>query len=106
MPLLAGLIATLASGLAEFFVYFVTKKTALGLAAATVLAGITAALILALHGIASTVMSSVTSPYIQMGLGIALPPAATVCMLSIAACWSACTLYSWQKTALDMFLKA
>jgi len=39
-------------------------------------------------------------------IGLAVPPIAGTCLGIIASTWAACTLYAWQKKALDVFVKA
>lgn len=103
MPLLAGLLISLVSTLAQFFVQFVTKKIAFGLAAVTTLSVITVALFSVLRGILSSVAMTISDPMVLMGLGMAVPNNAPLCISSLVACWTACTLYSWQRKALTLF---
>jgi hypothetical protein len=39
-------------------------------------------------------------------VGLAFPPAVPICCGAIVQVWVGCTLYSWQRTALDLFSKA
>jgi hypothetical protein len=103
MPALGSLIIALVAGLAEFFVMFVTKKIAFGLAAVTALSVITVALFVALRSILAAVAVGISDPMVLMGIGIGIPNNAGVCILSIVNCWCACTLYSWQRKALTLF---
>ena len=103
MPLLGALLVSLVGGLAQFFVQFVSKKIAFGLAAVTTLSVITVALFVAMRTILTSIAITIGDPMVIMGLGMAVPDNAPACITAIATCWSACTLYSWQRKALTLF---
>jgi hypothetical protein len=106
MPLLAGLLVTLASALADFFVKFVSGKMAIAAAAFTALGLITAALLLTFNTLVAPLAQSVFSSDVGQMLGLAFPPVSGNCMFVMGAVWSACTLYSWQAKCLAMFVEA
>jgi len=105
MPILASLLINLVSGLAAFFAQFVTKKIAFGLAVTAALSAIVIALLTAMRTIITGIEVVVSNPHFLLGLSIALPDNAAACLTAIATTWAACTLYSWQKSALDLFAK-
>lgn len=105
IPVLGTLLVSLVGSLATFLAAFVTKKIAFGLAAAIALATIITALLTTMRVIISGIEVAITDPHILMGLSIALPSNAAACLTAIATVWAACTLYAWQRTALDLFAK-
>lgn len=106
MPILAGLLVTLFSGLASFLASFMSKKVAIGLAAATTLGGLYAGAVTAMNAIVAPLLGSLFSTAYGQFIGLATPPMAGTCLGIVAGTWAACTLYAWQKKALDIFVKA
>jgi hypothetical protein len=106
MPLLAGLLVSLASGFAAFFTKYVTQKIAVGLAAVATIATLLAALLLLMRTTISPLAAAMFSTSYGSWAGLAFPPIAGTCLAAVVTTWSACTLYAWQKHALDAFLKA
>jgi uncharacterized protein (DUF697 family) len=106
MPILAGLLVSLFSSLASLFALQLTKKTAFGLAAVTTLGTLYGALVVTMNAAVSPLLSALFSTSYGQFIGLAFPPMAGTCLGIIASVWSACTLYSWQKKALDMFVQA
>ena len=107
MPILAGLITSLFGALAGFLVQFVTKKIAFGLAAVAVVSGLVGALLLLMRGVVEPLWSSAVASLPALGwVGLAFPAAAEQSVTAWFAVWTACTLYSWQKTALAAFMRA
>jgi hypothetical protein len=105
MPLLAGLLVTLFSGLAQFLVQYLTKKTAVAVAAIAVLSTVTVGMFFALRATFSSLTGSLTGNAL-VGFSMAVPPVAGTCLTAISAIWAACTLFAWQRRALDLFVKA
>ena len=105
MTLLGTLLVNLFSGLMNFFVHFMTKKIAFGVAVTVTLGGIIAAVIGTMRALVAGIAVAASDPAFLMGLSIGFPSNAPTCMAAIATCWAACTLYSWQKSALDLFAK-
>ena len=105
MPLFAALFVGMVQGIASFLVLFLTKKIAFGLAAVASLAVIVGVLLSAMRTAVTAINVTVSDPYILMGLGIGFPPNAPACIAAIATVWAACTLYAWQRKALDLFAK-
>jgi hypothetical protein len=106
MPLLAGLLVSLFSGLASFLVTFLSKKVAFGLAAATTLAGLYGAMVVFMNNAVNPLLGALFNTQYGQFIGLAVPPLAGTCLGIIASTWAACTLYAWQKKALDVFVKA
>jgi len=105
MPLLGALLASLFAGLAQFFVQYVTKKVAVGAAAIVVLSGVTVIVFVAFRVVLGSLQASLTGGALT-GLSMAIPPVAGACIAAITSIWTACTLYAWQRRALDLFVKA
>lgn len=106
MPILAGLLVSISTGLAAFIGQYVTKKVAVGLAAATTLAGILGALLVFMRSVVNPLTSSLFSTAYGQWIGLAFPPMTGNCVAIIASTWAACTLYAWQKKALELFVQA
>lgn len=106
MPLLGGLLVALASGLADFFVKFVSGKVAIAAAALTAFGVITVALLVAFNKLVAPLAEQAFSSEVGQFLGLAFPPVSGNCMFVMGAVWSACTLYSWQARCLAMFVEA
>lgn len=106
MPILAGLLVSLFSSLASLFALQLTKKTAFGLAAVTTLGTLYGAMVVAMNAAVSPLVSALFSTSYGQFIGLAFPPMAGTCVGIIATSWAACTLYAWQKKALDLFTGA
>ena len=106
MPILAGLLVSLFSGLASFLVTFLSKKVAVGLAAAATLGGLYGALVVFMNSAVNPLLGALFNTQYGQLIGLAVPPLAGTCLGIIASTWAACTLYAWQKKALDVFVKA
>jgi Family of unknown function (DUF5455) len=103
MPKLATLLVELFSGLVSFLIQFVSKKVAFGLSVVVVLGSITAVLITALRAVFASLATSIGDSDFVMGFAMAVPDNAPACITAYVTTWSACTLYSWQKKALQLF---
>ncbi len=106
MPILGALLVTLASGLADFLVRYVTGKVAIGLAAAITLGGIIGVLLVAMRTVINPLVSAMFSTSYGNFISLAFPPIASTCITAYIAAWSACTLYAWQKKCLDLYVQA
>lgn len=107
MPLLGGLLVSLFSGIASFFVQYVTKKVAFGLAAAAMFTTLTGGLFLLMRTTVAQIAGGATlTGQLAMFFCAAVPPIAPACIGAITTVWAGCALYKWQTKALDMFTKA
>lgn len=101
MPLLSALLVQCFTGLSVWLASYMTKKVAIGLAAAltisTIIGVLLGAMRLAINGILIAVPSN---GFVLMGLTMAFPPFASTVVSTVATVWAACVLYGWQKTAL------
>lgn len=102
MALLGALFVSLASGLATFFVQFLTRKLAIAAAAVAAFGAVTVALLAGFNGLVSPLVAQLFSTSYGQVLGLAFPPVAGTCMAAIGLCWSACTLYKWQVKAISL----
>jgi hypothetical protein len=106
MPILASLLVSAFSGLATFLAGFMSQKVAVGLAAASTLGVMIAALLALLASLVNPLLSQLfTTSYGQL-LGFCIPPITPTCLAAFSACWAGCTLYSWKKKALDIYVQA
>lgn len=106
MPLLGALLVTLAGGLADFLVKFMSGKLAIATAALAAFGIITVALLVAFNTLVAPLAQQAFSSEVGQFLGLAFPPVAGNCMFTMGAVWSACTLYAWQARCLAMFVEA
>lgn len=106
MPLLGALLVSLFSGLGSFLASFLSKKAAFGVAAAATLGTLYGAMVVFMNNAVAPILSSLFNTQYGQFIGLAVPPLAGTCLGIIASTWAACTLYSWQKKALDVFVKA
>jgi hypothetical protein len=106
MPLLGGLLVSLFSGLATFLASYLSKKVAIGLAAAATLGGLYGAMVVLMNNAVSPLLSALFSTSYGQFIGLAFPPMAGTCLGIVATTWAACTLYAWQKKALEIFVAA
>jgi len=102
MPLLGALIISLASGIASFFVQFLTRKLAIAAAAVAALGVVTVALLAGFNGLVAPLVAQLFATSYGQVIGLAFPPVAGTCMATISACWAACTLYKWQVRAISL----
>jgi len=103
MPILAGLLVSIFSGLVAFFVKYFSKKLAIGVAAVAVFAGLTltlwAALGLALSGLVA-VMPGENG--FAIGLWVAVSYNGQVLAAVTVAADSAIALYKWNVENLRL----
>lgn len=106
MPILAALFGTLFSGLASFLAQIWAKKVVVvGLAVAAFAVALTA-LMLAFNALLAPLLASMFSSQYGQFLGLAFPPIAGSCMVSIASAWSACALYKLKMQSIKMSASA
>jgi hypothetical protein len=103
MPAFATIVITLVAALAEFLVLFVTKKIAFGIAAVTTLGFITIALFVTLRTVLGGIANMVSDPDVVRGIAMVVPDNVPACISAYVTVWCACTLYSWQRKALELF---
>lgn len=105
MPILGALLTSLFGSILTFLAAYLTKKIAFGVAAVAAYSTIT----LALYAVFRSVLNGLNGYVISMPefwtlmLQISIPPAAPFCFSSYMTVWSACTVYAWQRDALDAF---
>ena len=103
MPVFAALVASLFGSLASFFAAWVTKKTALGLAAVTVFGLLTVALMALIATSVNAALSMDALPAgVVTGFAMFMPDNFTACMSSIIAAKIAVALYRWNVKNLEL----
>lgn len=102
MPLFAAFLGNVLVGLAGFFASFLTRKVAVAAAAVSAFGTAIAALLLAFNTLVSPLVAGIFSTSYGAVLGLAFPPIAGTCLASIASCWAACALYTWQRRAISL----
>lgn len=96
MPILAGLFAGLFGALADFFVRFVTKKTAFGLAAISVFSALTIAVMATFTGfINSVLVLDVLPDAVVFGFWYFMPSSFPAAFASVVSAHIAAALYRW-----------
>lgn len=106
MPILAGLLVSLFTSLASLFAVDITKKTAFGLAAVASFGTLYGGMVVLMNTTINPIVGALFSTAYGQFIGLAFPPMAGTCVGVIAASWAACSLYAWQKKALEMFVHA
>ena len=106
MPILAGLLVSLFSGIATLLGTYISKKVAVGLAAATTLGTLYGGLVVLMNTAVSPLLAALFNTSYGQFIGLAFPPMAGTALGIVATVWAGCTLYAWQKKALDIFVKA
>lgn len=103
MNILGGLLVGIFSGLTDFFVRFVTKKTALGAAAVTVFSGLTLALFASIGALLQGIVAVFpTDSAILMGLWVAIPDNTQAVVSAVIAADTAVALYRWNVENLRL----
>lgn len=100
MPLLGALVQLLFSKLMLFMGLLFAKKVALTLAGITALVAISSALYATMRSVVIPLATALFSTSYGSIIGLAFPPIAGSCILAITTVWSACALYSYQRTAI------
>lgn len=102
MPLLGALLQTLFGGLATWLAQFFARKVAISLAYVATLGTVLVALLTLMRGIVGPLASSLFSSPIFGWVGLAFPPIAGGCLVSLGLVWSGCVLYAWQRESLRL----
>jgi len=103
MPLLAAFLGGLFGALAEFFVKFFAKKTALGAAAVTTFGVLTVALFTGISALAAGLsLAAPAVPGLSTALAIAIPDNFAACMAIAISVDTACALYNWNVGNLKL----
>lgn len=100
MPLFAGLVTFLMTKVLLFMSLMFAKRVALAILGVAALATIAGALYATMRGVVIPLASQLFSTSYGSIIGLAFPPVAGTCILGIATVWSACGLYSYQRTAI------
>lgn len=103
MPLLAGWLLTLFSGLAGWFGAWVSKKIAFALAAV----GVFSAATVALYGVLSALLNGITAtlptwPGMEWAIYMAVPPNAPAVVAAVISADAAVALYRWNMENLRL----
>lgn len=106
MPLLAGLIASLAGGIASFLAQVWAKKIVVAGLAVAAFAVALGVLMAVFNGLVSPLIQAMFSTQYGQFLGLAFPPISGTCMTSIATCWGACALYKLKMQSIKMTASA
>lgn len=103
MPLLGSLLMGLFSGLVDFFVKYMSRKTALMAAAVAAFSALTVALYVAISvalvGIAYTFPGGSA---VAVGVWLVVPDNAPGCISAIVSCDTAVALYRWNVANLKL----
>lgn len=106
MPILGALFTTLIAGIASFLAQIWAKKiVVVGLAVAAIGLAI-AALMLVFNSLMAPLIGAMFSTQYGQFLGLAFPPIAGSCMVSIGAAWSACALYKLKVQSIKLSASA
>jgi uncharacterized membrane protein len=107
MPIIGGLLVNLFGGFVAWLLQFVTRKVAYGIAAVTMMSGLTLALFIAMRAALAGLESALSgSPAMFLdAVAIAVPPVATFCLSTYVTIWTACTAYVWQRDLLQLAIK-
>jgi len=100
MPIFAALVSLLFTKLMLFLGLMFAKKVALTILGVAALVTIAGALYATMRGVIIPLATSLFSTSYGSILGLAFPPIAGTCILGIFTVWSACGLYSYQRTAI------
>lgn len=105
MQLLAAMIGTIAQALSVFFAIQFAKKIAFAIAAVSIFGTMYGAMVTTMNALINPLLTALFSTTYGQFIGLAFPPIAGTCFGIIATAWAACSLYQWQKQALDIFIK-
>lgn len=108
MPLLGGLLVNLFGGVVLWLTQFVTRKIAFGVTAVAMMSFLTGTLFVLMRAIlASLNMGATGMPAIfAEAVALGVPPVATLCLGSYITCWTACTVYAWQRDLVKVLASA
>lgn len=100
---MGAMIATLFGSLAGFFATWVTKKTALGLAAVTVFATLTVALMAVLTtAISAALTVSALPQWVLFGFAYFMPSNLPACVSAVISAQVAASIYRWNVENLRL----
>lgn len=103
MPLLAGFLGALFGALAEFFVKFFAKKTALGAAAISTFGILTVALFTTISALGAALnLATPAVPGLSSALWLVIPDNFAACMAIAISVDTACALYNWNVGNLKL----
>lgn len=102
MPILAGLLASLFTGLGGLFSAIFGAQIAVKLAAVAAFVGFGVVLLGVFNTLVAPIAAAVFSTAYGQLLGLAFPPIAGTCLAAVAAVWASCGLYGIQRRALSM----
>lgn len=103
MPILAGLLASIFSGIVGFLTRWLSKKLAFGIAAVAVFASLTLVLWAAIGAALSTVVVMIPGDSrVLMGLWVAIPDNAQTILAATVAADTAIALYRWNVENLRL----
>lgn len=105
MPLMAGLLVTLFQAVTTFLAIRMATRTAFLLAAVGILWGLYGTMVTTMNTLVAPLATAIFSTSYGQFVGLLFPPIAGTCVAAITAAWAACTMYAYQKKALDMFVK-
>lgn len=100
MPIFAAMVQLLFTKLMLFMGLLFAKKVALTLAGVAALVAIGSALYATMRSVVIPLASALFNTSYGSIIGLAFPPIAGQCILAITTIWSACTLYSFQRSAI------
>ena len=103
MPIFAGLLSGLFASIASFFALHVAKKTAFGLAAVAVFAGLTIALMATITGLITAALATGSMPSaVVQGFAYFMPDNLPACVSALIAADVATALYRWNIENLKL----
>lgn len=106
MPILAGLIASIAGGFATFLAQIWAKKLVVAGLAIAAFAVALVALMAVFNALVAPLAQAMFSTQYGQFLGLAFPPISGTCMTSIISAWGACALYKLKMQSIKMTASA
>ncbi len=90
--------------IASFFLKFVTRRFAIALAGTTVLIAMTLAVYGVMVGFLSGIVSSISNPYLLMGMSAVMPDNLEICISVYFSARITMWAYNFNKDLLGMYL--
>lgn len=106
MPLLAALWSALVGGIASFIAQLWAKKVAVVGLAVAAFATAFAALMVVFNELVVPLCAAMFSTQYGQFMGLAFPPIAGTCLVSLGSCWGACALYKLKMQSIKMSASA
>lgn len=100
MPIFAAMVSLLFTKLMLFLSLMFAKKVALAILGVAALVTIAGVLYGTMRGVVIPLATQLFSTSYGSIIGLAFPPIAGTCILGITTVWTACGLYSYQRTAI------